>query len=546
MRITDLRRLREQALDCDLCIVGAGPAGLTLATELANTALKVIVVESGGDSADDPFAAGLNEIESIGAPRVMQQTLVRNRGLGGSSQTWFGRCTQLDPIDYEARPWLPYSGWPLSAADLEPFIKRCAAYLGLGTELYREGLPEHSVLAASLQADPDPEVRVVMWQFSSRSPIHSDYVRFGLRFRALQATNVEVLTHATMTQLETSDDGSHVHALEVTTPDGRSHSIRAGQVVLCGGGIENARMLLASNRNDPRGVGNKHGRVGRFLMDHPRTTVGTFAPEAAPTVQRELGLFRAASGVRFQCGLSLALDIQRREQLLNCAAWTTQHVSEDDAFLSLRRVGLGNGHSRLAAAKVIVRNADQIAVGLWQKFIRGQGLTRRLAQLNLDVMVEQVPNPDSRIRLSSRRDALQVPLSEIDWKISEVESRSAIRLGHAINATLRRAGLPEATLVDWVRDLRVEDAEFCDPAHPLGATRMAARAEDGVVDRDGKVFGMDNLYIAGSSTFPTGGHANPTVTVVALALRLADHLRNPALYANSQAEAFQAQVSVAT
>ena len=535
MLIRDLRRFSDTRMfDCSVCIVGGGPAGLTLATELANTSLRVIVVESGGDSREDAFAAGLNEIESIGAPRVMNQQLVRNRVLGGSSLTWFGRCISLDAIDFEHRDWVPHSGWPLSPDDLEPYRERSAEYLGLDPAL-PQAFPEGSILSECLRPEMNSDLRAVMWQFSSRSSIHKDYVRFGLRFKSLHSPNVQVLTHATLTQIETTRDGSHVASLEISTPEGKLHRIRAGQVVLCGGGIENARMLLASNRIDSAGVGNRHGNVGRFFMDHPRTTVGTFSPEAAPLVQRELGLFQAAPGVRAQCGMALSSNVQRREGLLNCAAWTTQHVADDDAWRSLRVVSLGNGDKRLAAAKVILENADQIALGLWQKFVRGQGLTRKLKQLDLDVMVEQVPDSESRIRLSSRKDALGVPLSQIDWKISELECRSVIRLSHAINDALKRAELPGATLVDWVRNGRPEDAVFRDSAHPLGATRMAERAEDGVVDPDGKVFGVDNLYIAGSSIFPTGGHANPTLAIVALALRLADHLRDPAFYPSEQA-----------
>ena len=526
MRIVDLRRVQVgNSFECDVCIVGAGPAGITLASELANTPLQVLVVESGGDSSENDFAAGLNEIVSVGAPRVMKQQLVRNRVVGGSSFSWFGRCTSLDAMDYEARSWMPYSGWPISALDLQPYAARSAAYLGLGSALYSDGLPQSSGLASHLAPEQTPSLRVIMYQFSSRSVISTDYVRFGARFRSLQASNVRLITHATVTQIEISEDRRRVTGLEIRSPQNACHHVHAGTVVLCGGGIENARMLLTSTRSDARGVGNKHGMVGRFFMDHPRTTVGTFTTESAPKIQQELGLFRAASGARVQCGLSLSFDLQRREGLLNCAAWTTQHVAEDDAWRSLRKVGLGHGEQRLEALKVFSRNIDQVFVGLWQKLVIGKGLVRRLKQLDLDVMVEQLPDPESRVRLSSRCDALGVPLSVIDWKISELEGRSVIRLAREVNKAMAAAGLPQATLKDWVQQDRPEDATFCDPAHPLGATRMADRPENGVVDRDGRVFGIDNLYIAGSSTFPTGGHANPTFTIVALALRLADHLR---------------------
>lgn len=520
MRITDLRRFRASVVfECDICIVGSGPAGLTLASELRNISQSVIVLESGGVSGEDEFAKGLNEIVSIGEPREMNQSLVRTRIFGGSSHSWFGRCATLDNMDYEPRAWVPYSGWPITAEDMEPYVRRSAEYLGVSPTLYEGVQPEK----ADLLEAPQSGVRTVSWQFSC---LHNDYVRFGKRFARLQAPNVRVLQHATVTHIDTVSDGSRVTGVEVAAPDGTRHHVRSQQTILCGGGIENARLLLASNRRDPRGVGNRYGQVGRFLMDHPRTTVGTFAAEGVAAVQEQLGLFWA-DGVRVQCGLSLSLALQQKERLLNCAAWTTQHVAEDDVWRLLRAARLQTGKPRLAAVRQVVRNADQVVTGLWGKLVLSRGLLRRLKQLDLDVMVEQAPNPESRIRLSGRRDALDVPLSEIDWKISDVERVSVIRLAHEVNRALGHAGLPQAQLVDWVRDRRPEDAVFRDPAHPLGATRMASRAEDGVVDPQCRVFGVSNLYIAGSSVFPTGGHANPTVTLVALALRLADHLRRP-------------------
>ena len=520
MRITDLRRFPAgTAFECGICIVGSGPAGLTIASELRNTRHDVIVLESGGISGEDNFAKSLNEIVSVGAPRQMNQSQVRNRVLGGSSHSWFGRCAVLDPIDYERRDWVPYSGWPLTAEEMAPYVERSAAYLGVSPRLYGGVRPE----GTSLLEPEEAGVRPVSWQFSCASPLN-DYVRFGPRFAKLQAANIHVLTHATMTHIDTTADGSRVVGVEVAAPDGTRHSVRGALTVLCGGGIENARMLLASNRRDPRGVGNRHGVVGRFLMDHPRTTVGTFAADGAAAVQKDFGLFWS-KGVRVQCGLSLSREVQEQQHLLNCAAWTTQHVAENDVWRLMRVARGRTGRTRLATLRKVVQNADQVATGLWGKFVLGRELARRLKQLDLDVMVEQIPDPESRIRLSDQRDALDVPLSEIDWRISDAERMSVICLAHALNAALERAGLPKANLVDWVRDRRPENAVFSDPAHPMGATRMASRPEDGVVDRDGKVFGVDNLYVAGSSVFPTGGHANPTVTVVALALRLADLLR---------------------
>ncbi len=506
----------------DICIVGSGPAGLAIATELRDTRFNVVVVESGGEGGEHPFAAALNEIESVGAPRVMDQTKVRNRVLGGSSHTWSGRCAPFDSIDYEARNWGPFPGWPINAAGIKPFFTMAAQYLGLVPVEYGDGLFEELHLRPRLDRADEPDLRAAFWQFS-RMPETGDYVRFGPRFAGLEASNIRLLTHATVTHINTSENGAHVNTLELAAPDGTRHTVAGRRFVLCGGGLENARMLLASNRRDPRGVGNAHDQVGRFLMDHPRATIGTFAPEAVSALQAEFLPVRHRSGARLQRGFSLSFEAQRREKLLNCAAWLTLHVSDDDLWLALRAIRRERGRERLRRAGTAARNSHQAIAGAWSK-LRGRPLPRRFKKLDLDLIVEQTPDPDSRITLSDRRDALGVPLSRIDWRIGEGERRTAIRLGHAIHDALGRAGLPQPRLTDWVREERPDAASFHDPAHPTGATRMASCPCHGVVDADGKVFGLDNLYIAGSSTFPTTGHANPTLMIVALSLRLARHL----------------------
>ena len=524
MQIVDLRKMRVgSVLTTDICIVGSGPAGLTIATEFAHTGCEVLVVESGSRHREDAFSIALNEVESVGAPRVMDQQKLRNRTLGGTTYTWSGRCIKMDAIDYVARPWVPGSGWPIAADDVVPFLGRAQRYLGV-PELADETLIENVDLPQCFDASDRATLRPVFWQFSRDPSVRNDYVRFGPRFAKLDAPNIRVLTNATATHIDTNERGSHVQSLEIASETGAIHHVRSRVFILCGGGIENPRMLLASNRIDPRGVGNARDLVGRYLMDHPRAVLGTFAREAIPAVQAEFGLFHYGAS-RMQRGLSLSDQVQREEKLLNCAAWTTQHVADDDVWRAMRSMRRAHGRERLALGRVVLKHADQVAAGAWNRFVRGTPLPRRMKHLDLEVMIEQAPDPESRITLADRKDALGVPLARIDWKIGEMERCTAVRLGHAVNEALAHAGLPVASLVDWVRDQRPEDAVFTDPAHPMGATRMAESAAHGVVDQDCRVFGVDNLYIAGSSVFPTGGHANPTLMIVALALRLADTLR---------------------
>jgi choline dehydrogenase-like flavoprotein len=213
-----------------------------------------------------------------------------------------------------------------------------------------------------------------------------------------------------------------------------------------------------------------------------------------------------------------------RHRLLNAAAWTTQHVSEDDVWQAARKMLLPLQQGRWHHARRVLLHAPQIAEGLWSMALRRQ-LPRRMGKLNLDVAVEQQPDPQSRITLSSRTDIFGTPLPRIDWRISPAERRAVIQIARCFESALTRAGMPGAHLADWARLDRSEEIRFETMAHPIGTTRMANSPDQGVVDRNGQVFGLSNLFITGSSVFPTAGHANPTLMIVALALRLSEHLK---------------------
>ena len=292
MDVGDLRTLQaDREIDTDLCIIGSGPAGLTIAGEFIGSGLRTLIVESGGLT-EAPETHALNEVESVGAARVTDQTLVRNRRFGGTSHSWTGRCAPFDEVDFCAREWVPYSGWPLTRASLDPFLARACAYIGIAPSRYDTGL-----WALSGRSPPKPDVdesrlKHCFWQYSVDAASALDYMRFGPAFLAKSAADARVLLNATVTQLQTNDPGSALETVEATAPNGRRVVIRARAVVLCAGGIENARILLYSNRRAAAGVGNHNDLVGRFLMDHPRCTLGEFKPNAGAALRDRYGLFR--------------------------------------------------------------------------------------------------------------------------------------------------------------------------------------------------------------------------------------------------------------
>ena len=527
----DLRRIALGDLPgTDVCVVGSGPAGATLVHELAETGLRVLLLES-GDLTSRTAADALSEIENIGAPRVADQSIMRPRVLGGASSIWTGRCAPLDEIDFERRPWVPHSGWPVRPGDLVPFLDRSAAYLGLGmgsgfSEAGPPGVREGA--GAAPRSFDAGLLRPFFWQFSRDRRRRFDSTRFGRSLlRTRVSDNVRLLTNATVTHIDTNHAASVVHAVEVADADGVRHTVPTRSLVLCAGGIENARILLASTRVAPAGLGNGRDLVGRFLMDHPRGGVALFDHTRQSALWPYMGnrVLPTGQGSFLFCkGARLSPEAQAREGLVNCAVWLSEAVMEDDPWSAAKRLLRGQGR-RGANLRVMAANAGLFVRGLSKGALRGGPIPRKLSHLALNCTVEQTPDRDSRVMLSSRLDRHGIPFSRIDWRVNEQEQHTVRRTAELLAQEFGRLGLPLPALAPWVRERLQFPPDFQDVAHHMGTTRMSDHPGDGVVNADCQVHGIRGLYVAGSSVFPTGGHANPTQMIVALAIRLSDTLR---------------------
>lgn len=516
----------NEKIQADICIVGSGPAGTTLAIELAKTSLRVVMVESGGLERSSKTDE-LDEIESIGWPRVEDQWTVRNRTLGGSSATWRGKCAPFDDIDYEQREWVPYSGWPLRPADMAPYLERSAPHLGIGvgTGYTGMGFWEIANLKKQTPAFDERLLHPFFWQFTKDKHNPFDYMRFAKRLIDGEAGDATILMHATVTDISVNEDGAKT--IELRGNDNTVRTVVAPVAVICAGGIENAKILLASRRQFAAGLGNQNDLVGRFLMDHPRGPVATFDPKTSASLLDWFGLYNVKSQAgshRFRHGLQLSPDYQRTNRLLNCTVFLEEKLTEDDPWSALIRLLRRQG-SFADDVKHIFSNAGLVASGLYQYFIRKRGLPRKFAQLDLLAIVEQTPDPESRITLAEKTDRFGTPLARINWKMNELEQNTVITTARLVAAEFDRLGQTPPLLKDWVRDGRGFPDDIRDVAHPTGTTRMAADPRSGVVDINCEVHGVHGLFVCGSSVFPTAGHANPTQMIVAIAIRLADTLR---------------------
>ena len=531
MKIVDLNGYQANALfEADLCIVGSGPAGLSIANEFVGSDIRVLILEGGG-AVDEPDTQALYDIQNTGAHRQIDQYLLRRRILGGSSHIWTGRCAPFDDIDFEQRSWIPWSGWPLTLQDFAAYFERAGAYLGLGPNRYDESLWRSFEVQPPRPTLDSPSLRPMFWQFSKRRH-NREPMRFGQDWVAADAPNIEILLHANATHIDLKDGGTRFEAIEVSTLEGKRSRVKARTAVLCCGSIENARLLLASNRVYGKGVGNQNDLVGRFLMDHTSIAIGSFDPSHATAVRSRFGgywLDDEHGRHRYLHGLALSREEQEKQQLLNCKAYLDEgQAAAGDPWAALTRLSSsvsrkGNaGHD----AWLLLHNIGEIGRGLYRRYAKHRPELGPVQSVALELILEQVPDPESRMTLSNdKKDALGMPLSSLHWKIGEVELRTAKRIAGLISEEFKHLRLPAPRDPPQLDEQSDWAALFFERAHPAGTTRMSRNSHQGVVDENCQVHDVQGLFVSGSSVFPTSGAVNPTLMIVASALRLADFLK---------------------
>ncbi|WP_207477682.1 FAD-dependent oxidoreductase [Arenibaculum pallidiluteum] len=522
---SDLRDLESgSTLETDVCIVGAGPAGISMAMALAGTRTRVLLLESGGFEFE-PDTQDLYDGETAGLP-YFDLTAARLRYFGGTSGHWDNWCNQMTGIDFRRRDWVPHSGWPIGESDLEPYYARARPICGLDRHRPLEAIWN------SLRVDPLP-----------LDPAHLDYrfwefagpVRFGEAYRQplKDAPNVRVLLHANVVNVQTDPEGGAVTRLDLRTLEGKTATVTAQSYVLACGGIENARLLLASNSVESTGVGNRHDLVGRYFQEHILDVLGTVVTDdPLAMIERFGSTWLGKHG--YTAGIMMSEAAQEREQVLNCSVMM-RYSASGDAVKTMKRlqnqVKAGRLPDNLAAGVWnIVQDLDMFAYNVYRRKMLGLPVLPKPEDLQAISFVchnEQAPNPDSRVTLTGDRDRFGMQRVRLDWRTGELDKRTVMRHARALGAEFSRTGAGIFRIEPWVEDESMSWSPRMEGGyHHMGTTRMAADPRQGVVDGDCQVHGVRNLYIAGSSVFPTGGNINPTLTIVALALRLADHLKD--------------------
>lgn len=509
------------AIETDVCIIGAGAAGITLAHRLNGQPFRVCLLESGGLSMEQRTQR-LYEGESVGLPYELETT--RSRFFGGSTNCWGGFCRPFESYHFEARPWVPDSGWPISAADLEPYYFRAHEICGIDVDGYDADARLRAVPGEGLSPLPLAPERLL----TSVAQVNVDRRRFGEAFReeVRGSSNVTVYLHSNVVELVAGDGGAHVQRARARTLGGKELTVTAKAFVLASGAVENARLLLASHGHDPRGLGNAHDTVGRYFMEHPTQQMAEFdiAPVASQAFKAYIDRY-AILRLPMAAELNVPYPIQQAERLLDSAA----HIElilvgeESPGATAAKRLyrDLWRGClppkplAQLAAIVSAPISVAAFAYGLYsnsERFVRSRRLT---------ISLEQCPNRESRVTLSHERDAIGMQRVRLDWRLTDLDRDCMQRTTRLMVEELRRAGVVSGARMCSEEDFGLPRWNW----HQMGTTRMHEDPERGVVDSQCKVHGVANLFVAGSSVFPTAGNHTPTLTIVALAARLSDHLR---------------------
>lgn len=527
MAFVDTRTLADgEVIDADICIIGAGPAGMAIATAFEGDSTRIALLES-GDIGFDEETQALAAGEVVGIP-YPDLDGVRLRMLGGSSNHWGGNIRPMDALDFEVRDWIPNSGWPFGLEELLPYYKRAASFCGVPNEAFEIESQE-----AAVGASP--------WDFVDDAITTQVFQTVGGEARALGAYHEETLENssgvttylfANVVDITTDDLSSRVRELTIKTLNDKTLKARAKHYVLAAGGIENPRILLLANKTRPAGLGNENDLVGRYFMEH--LTSPDFALLFPSDPQLDFRFYKdyEADWGETWGMLTFSEEIQRQAGLVNArfqAAKITNEFNkniDEPGMQSLAKLVQSGSSGRVPdeleqhLANVIADIDDVAQSGYYRLFHHPD---YPLVSIDLVVISEQIPNPDSRVYLSQEKDRFGQNRCVLDWRLTDLDSENLTRISDQIQRQFGRSELGRVRI--QLPEGGYKNINPHPHYHHMGTTRMDEDPKRGVVDANCRLHEVSNLYVAGSSVFPTVGNVNPTLTIIALAYRLADHLK---------------------
>ena len=512
--------------DVDICILGGGAAGITIALELIDSGLSVLLVESGGLEYDQA-TQDLYKGENVSFNDFPLET-TRLRYFGGTTNHWGGMCRPLDPFDFQRKFDTSHSSWPLTKNDLTPYYVKAHKLCELGNYIYDDYLSELNLADDFPLIDKEQLLRPVFFQ---RSPP----TRFGTTYldKLKKSNNVEVLLNANVTELVDSVDRKKIIYASLASLSGTKAKVKAKQFVLAAGGLENPRILLLSRTNSKKGIGNSHNLVGRTYMDHFGTYIGKVLFQNPINTDSIFLQEKKVMGSQLGACLAPSPELAEKQEIGNYILLFSSGTESDLSIEILK--GIRNDIANLnwpekAISKLskIITNADTLAnLSYKNVFDTNDPLfnvkTKSSGQLcNVAINMEQTPNDNSRVTLAKDKDRLGLQKIKLDWQLKDTDRKTLNTAVRELASMLGRSGTGR---LRTTANLESNELSYTISCHHSGTTRMASDETKGVVNSDCRVYGIENLYIAGSSIFPSIGWANPTLTIVALSIRLAETLK---------------------
>lgn len=509
--------------DIDVCIMGGGVAGIVLATELSKSNLKIVILESGAEQFD-------MEKQALYAAKLYPKnfpdpTYSRLRYLGGASNHWQNNTAPLDPIDFEKRSWIPNSGWPITYAELNAFYPLAASYCGTHDDGYETEHWSESLNRPNLVKN-SKTIETGISKFSV--PPTRFFAEYGGVLKKSQS--VTIIENANVVDVQYDKNNETISNVTFESSPGQSHRLHAKKFVMCFGGIENARMLLEFNDKNEQSLGNKYDNVGRYFMEHPVVR----AANLLTTESERFGLYQGTMlEKRFISGYFKLSDNAIRDKKtcnLRMPLIDASNYTLSDGISSFHEMKQSFSQTEIpdnfgSHLFNMVSDLDMVIEAVSRKAFDTPMFDHadELGGFEMQLMVEQSPERNNRITLSEEKDLYGIRKINIEWVLSETDKK---RMWKSLSITaneLSRLGLGRLKLLKERED-RIWGDQLSFGNHHMGTTRMSDSSKHGVVDKNLKVFGTENFYIGGCSVFPTGGHVPPTLTLVALSVRLAEHL----------------------
>ncbi len=539
-------------INSDIAVIGAGPAGIVLALELAKVGLDIALIESGRLDFDRAIQ-NLGDASYVDLEFHAPMSECTRRQVGGTSTIWGGRCVPYDPVDFAQRNHISNSDWPVTYAELEVYFQRASDYFLCGKAEFDLNNLDHIEQKSIVPGLPDEDV------LTSTLERWSLPTNFGKEYldQLKRSDRISLFSGLTCTEIVTNEQGKKVEFIQAKTLGGKQIEIKCQKYILAGGALNNTRLLMACDRYHPGGIGNHSELLGKFYMGH---LSGDIAKVKFTTPPKEtiFGFDRDTDGTYVRRRFSFAPEFLAEQQLSNTVGWLGApefgDFSHQNGILSSAYIALNLPilKTRLGASTAIRRAAIGKDKGIYYphivnifkdvgqilSFIPSFGYGRFIAKRKIPALFvysaaneyplhyhsEQVPNPESRVSLSNEKDALGMRRLNIELRFTDQDIESVVKAHHHWDQHLRKH---DCGYLEYLS----EDLEAAvwsqagDGFHQVGTTRMSEHPSQGVVDVNLNVHGFDDLFVASSSTFVTSGQANSTFMIVAFALRLADYLK---------------------